>query len=184
VTFNGSPGVWVRVTPNGLMVNNWTYMDRYSAAMWNQMTGRRAVAGNFNAPANLGWFINTLLPVSTRLVIGDQDGHRLPRARVQIFRGKQLSSGNPVPYGRQFGPSADLELKSDGRGEVLINENIFTSSPDGITHTPGFANSVVLIAVEKDGLFGYTFLPVSELNYEYLAGHPDEATIILRMTMR
>jgi hypothetical protein len=175
----------VRVAEEGLMSRDWTWMDRYSAAMWNQIAGRRAIAGNYNSPENIGWFVNELLPAETRLIIVDENRQRLSRAHVRIYRGSPGSSAGEVPYGRVFRERADLDLAADDAGEVTVAGNLFATSAIGrVVHGAEFSNAVVLIEVERDGRRAFTTLPVSEVNYAVLAGQRQRATVVVRAVMR
>ena len=184
VTYNGVPGYGITVGEPGMMHNKWTFMDRYSAAMWNQMKGRRAVTGNYNPPFNIGWFMNQMLPSNTRLIIGDQNGRRLTRANVELYKAKQIGTG-PVPYGRLFGPIPDEKLTTDEMGEVDVGRVPFSNDPvaPAVRHTSAFSNAVLLVAIEKSGKRGYAFVQVPEFNYQYLAGRHSDAKVVVRVNM-
>jgi hypothetical protein len=167
---NGVPGLLLHETPyKGLMNAQWTYMDRYSAAAWNLIAGRRATLGNYNEPENLGVFLNDL-PRENRVTLRDTAGAALGGACVRVYQ--SAPGDQPSYYSMRFDDVPDLERTADGDGRVLLGPNPFSRS-GRIVHSDGWANGVVILRVERDGRVGYAFLEVTELNLEYWRGRTD-----------
>ncbi len=160
---NGSA---VYSTPiHGLMNGQYTYIDQYSAPALNLIAGHRATYGNYNAPNNIGVFMQDL-PQNNLITFKDNDENILPNADVKIYQ----ASGQPgVWYGKYFDNTPDLEFTTDSLGKVNVGRCPFSANGT-IVHDYGFSNSIAIIRVQYSGLVGYTFLPVSSFNLKYWAG--------------
>lgn len=151
---------------NGLMNSNYTYVDEYSAAALNLIVGHRAVLGNYNAPGNIGVFLQDL-PGQNRLTVKDANGNILPFANVKVYQ----AGGQPgVWYGKHYDNIPDLELTADVSGVVAVGRCPFDN--DGtIEHDYGISNVVIILRVESSGWVGYTFVEAASFNMQYWAGH-------------
>lgn len=151
---------------NGLMNSNYTYVDEYSAAALNLIAGHRAVLGNYNAPQNIGVFLQNL-PGQNRLTVKDANGAILPFAGVKVYQ----AEGQPgVWYGKHYDNVPDLELTADADGVVALGRCPFDN--DGtIEHTYGLSNAVIILRVESNGWVGYAFMEATSFNMEYWAGN-------------
>jgi len=164
----------------GLMNSNrYEIIDRYSAAALNLIAGRRAVSGNFNAPQNLGVFMNDL-PAENRLIVRNEHGTALSGASVSIYW-SETEGRIGEPYFKYFDDQPDLEFTSDGDGVVLLGRNPF--SPDDIRHGLGGTNGVAIVRVEHDGLIGYGFLESMYFNLKYWSGDTELAAHDLSVTL-
>lgn len=150
----------------GLMNGQYTFIDDYSTVALNRIAGHRATYGNYNAPGNIGVFLQDL-PDQNALQLLDMNGNPLPFAGVQIYR------AGPQPgvwYGKFYDSTPDLQFNADSNGVVLLGRCPF--SEDGIIkHTYGFANGVLIVRVAYQGLIGYAFLEVTQFNMEYWRGN-------------
>ena len=170
-------GSAVYSTPiTGLMNGQYTYIDHYSAPALNLIAGDRATYGNYNAPDNIGVFMQDL-PQNNVITFKDNDANILPYADVKIY---QAGPQSGVWYGKYFDNTPDLQFTADSAGNVNVGRCPF--SPTGIiVHDYGFSNSIAIIRVQYDGLVGYTFLPVSSFNLNYWAG--DTLTVHYNMNV-
>ncbi|MCK4894574.1 MAG: hypothetical protein KAT07_11430, partial [Calditrichia bacterium] len=95
----------VYYTPiNGLMNGQYTFIDEYSTAALNLIAGHRAILGNYNAPGNIGVFLQDL-PSENHLIVKDASGNILPGADVKVY---QASSQSGVWYGKFYDDIPDL----------------------------------------------------------------------------
>ncbi|MDZ7270107.1 MAG: hypothetical protein ONB17_00685 [candidate division KSB1 bacterium] len=169
----------VHYTPyKGLMNGEYTWVDRYSAVALNLIAGHRATEGNYNAPGNIGVFMQDL-PFDNCVTLEDQAGNPLPQARVSIFR----ATGRPgVWYGKYFDDTPDLTLWANDLGEAYVGRCPF--SADGvIVHDYGLSNAVVILKVECGDRVGYGFLESTDFNMEYWRGHIELGRYTLRVNM-
>ncbi len=169
----------VHYTPyRGLMNGEYTWIDCYSAMALNLIAGHRATEGNYNAPGNIGVFMQDL-PFDNCLTLQDQSGNPLPEVRVSIYR----ASGQPgVWYGKYFDNTPDMVLWANELGEVYLGRCPF--SADGvIVHDYGFSNGVVIVKVEQGDRVGYGFLESTDFNMEYWRGHIELGRYTLRVNL-
>lgn len=162
----------------GLMNSNYTYIDRYSAAALNLIAGYRARLGNYNAPGNIGVFMQDL-PAQNRLTVMDASGNKLPGASVWIYQ----ATGNAGQwYGKYFDDIPDLKLLADANGQVLLGRCPF-SKTGRIEHTYGFSNGVIILRVAHEGKVGYGFLESTLFNLQYWSGHTNLGDYELKINL-
>lgn len=182
-TFNGDPGTRVYQAQQGLMHDDWTYLDRHSAGALNRIAGHRATRGNFNAPENLGEYLNDL-PAENRLTVQHAAGQPLPGALVSLYRSEQdavLHSLDSI-YRKHYDAEADLELIADAEGRVLLGRDPF-SGGTGVILRDDFTNATLIVRVEHEGRVGYGFLDVTSFNQAYWRGETDLADHLLRVEL-
>jgi hypothetical protein len=181
ITLNGDEGWYVYSTPEqGLMNDEYNYVDRYSAIVLNRMAGARARFGNHNCPLDCG-LSRADLPGENRLVVTDEGGTPLAGAEVRVFQSETLPYDPADPsgsYEHYFDPEPDLELVADADGAVLLGRNPFGSYEE--TRPPGDPRSGVeiprwhvILRVEHEGRIGYGVLESRLFNLEYWRGHDD-----------
>jgi hypothetical protein len=166
-----SSGPYVHFTPEqGLMNQDYSFIDRYSAIAMNFIAGHRAIEGNFNDPDNEGSFLNDL-PAENRLTIRNAGGLPIPDADVRIYQ----ATGVPGHFITKFYDDVpDLELRTDADGRVLVGRCPF--SKDGrVVHHFGGSNVTAIVRVEKNGSVSYGFLESRLFNLAYWAGETDFA---------
>lgn len=163
----------------GLMNSQYTYIDRYSAACLNLITGHRAIYGNYNAPNNIGVFMDDL-PAKNIFLVKDSQGNILSNASIKIYQ----STGNAGQwYGKYYDDLPDLVLSTDSSGFVNVGRCPFSS--DGfMEHTYGKSNAVMIIRVEKDGKVGYAFFESMWFNLQYWTGNVLSANYEIPVEMK
>jgi hypothetical protein len=167
---NGQPAFgaeYVHRTPElGMMNNQLTYIDRYSAIAMNFVAGQRARYGNYNEPRDFGSFLNDL-PEQNRLTIRDANGTLMTNANVRIY---QSLASSPSWYATNYDNTPDLELTTDANGQVLVGRSPFAA--DGkVRLWYGTTNGTVIVRVEKNGVVSWGFLESRVFNLEYWKGN-------------
>jgi hypothetical protein len=151
---------------------NWS---PYEAAALNLIAGHRASAGNYNAPGNIGVFLQDL-PQNNHVRIIDH--HKRPRtgANVRIYN----AESGPGWYGKTFDNTYDQEYTAGLDGYIDLPRNPF--NPGGsIVHTYGEANGVMILRVSHNGQIWYRFMEVSDFNIEYWKGNTADAYYTLTL---
>jgi hypothetical protein len=178
---NGVPGLVLHDTPNrGLMNAQWTFLDRHSAGAWNRIAGRRATAGNYNEPENIGEYLYDL-PRENELVVRDASGGPLGGARVTIYQSTPPEA--PGVYAKHYDDRADIELRADGEGRVRLGQNPFAADGRLVHLDTGHSNLTIIVRVEHQGRVGYGFLEVADFNFEYWRGRTDLGRYELRVSL-
>jgi hypothetical protein len=162
----------------GLMNGQYTYVDRYSAAAMNLIAGHRAVKGNYNAPDNIGIFMDDL-PSQNRLTLKDAEGNIIPNANLKVYRAAGQAG---VWYGKYFDDTPDMQLASDSAGRVLLGRCPF-SSTGTITHDYGYSNAVIILRVAAGSKVGYAFFESLWMNLQYWGGHTSLGEYELQVSM-
>jgi len=162
-----SSGQYVHFTSEqGLMNQDYSFIDRYSAIAMNFIAGHRAIEGNWNDPENEGSFLNDL-PAENRLTIRTAGGIPIPDADVRIYQATGVAGHFITKY---YDDVPDLELRTDAAGRVLVGRCPF--SKDGrIVHHFGGSNVTAIVRVEKNGTVAYGFLESRLFNLAYWAGN-------------
>lgn len=168
-------GGYFATRENGLMNLDWGHIDRYSAVAMNLMTGRRARAGNYNEPWDLGWFLNDL-PARNRVRFVRTDGSAIANRTVRIYRptGETIDVRTLSPYASIFDGTPDLELKTDRDGVVLLPRNPFTDG-DIVAYVDRF-NGVAIVEIVDGNTRRWAFLDSLQFNLAYWRGETEEAT--------
>ena len=76
-----------------------------------RIAGQRACCGNYNAPGNIGVFLNDL-PANNHLHVTDDIGRPRRGANVRIYR----AVSGPGWYGKTIDNTPDLEFTTDSAG--------------------------------------------------------------------
>ncbi len=142
--------------------------SEYDAGALNRIAGRRACCGNYNAPGNIGVYLNDL-PANNHLRITDETGRPRRGASIHLYR----STSGPGWYGKTIDNTADLAFTTDSAGYVLLPRNPFSTG--GIQHTYGIANGIVVLRIAHLGQIWYRFQEVSDFNIEYWRGNTQDA---------
>jgi len=162
-------GYVYQIPQDGLMNNNSTKIDPYSALALNQIAGFRATHGNYYTPDNMGAFLNDL-PEQNSLILKNEAGGILPHAAVSIYQATEKSG---VWYGKYFDETPDLQFTADVSGRVVLGPCPF--SEDGLIHHGyGLANGAILLKIEHENQKGYTFVDVTPFNMAYWRGQTSE----------
>ena len=152
----------------GIMSGPWRTWSPYEAASLNLIAGRRASQGNYNAPGNIGVFLQDL-PARNHVRFVDADAQPLAGANVRVYQ----AAPGPGWYGKTFDNAYDLEFTTDTDGYAHLPRNPFSSGP--IVHTYGQTNGIVVLRIELGGEVWYRFLEVTEFNLAYWRGHTADA---------
>ena len=140
----------------------------YEAGALNLIAYQRACCGNYNAPANIGVFLQDL-PATNHVRFVAQNGLPWDGASVRVYQ----AEAGPGWYGKTIDNTYDLEFTTDADGYAHLPRNPFTDGD--ILHTYGIANSAMVLRVEHEEQIWYRFMEVSELNMEYWRGHEQDA---------
>jgi hypothetical protein len=142
----------------------------YEAAALNLIAGQRAVCGNYNAPCNIGVFLQDL-PDNNHVQLVDRYDRPRANADVRVYRAGQQPD---VWYGKIFDDVPDLTYASDAGGYVHLPRNPF-SLDQPITHTYGLADGVIIVRVEHAGDLWFRFVEAGDFNMAYWAGNTADA---------
>ena len=157
----------------GLMNGQHTFMDLYSTRAMNLIAGRRATQGSWNAPNNLGVFINDLSAQNRITLVDDATGSPLAGASVRIHQ----STSNGTFYSKAFSATPSQTLTANASGQILVGRNPF--SPGSVS--PYHENSVMLLRVQHNNKVRYHFMEVADFNLEYWRGHTSQGEVTLRV---
>lgn len=142
--------------------------SEYDAGALNRIAGQRARCGNYNAPCNIGEYINDL-PQRNHLRLLDTLGYPRRGANVRVYQ----ATGGPGWYGKTFDNIPDLEFTSDNTGYVQLPRNPFGTQP--IRHTFGAATGIMILRVAHQGQIWYRFQEVTDFNIQYWRGNTQDA---------
>ena len=159
--------------PNELMNNTGTIYRQHSAYAWNRIAGKRPICGNYNAPCNIGEYLNDL-PQHNILELRGISGQALSGAQVEVFQGEPF----PAWYGRVFLNSPDAVYVADSQGRVDLGHFPFGSGTS-IIHEWGHSNAVIFLKISFGGTSVYRFFEVTQANEAYWSGSQDSATYVL-----
>ena len=170
---------------DGLMSDDWTFIDRYSAVMLNRIAHERPRFGNYNEPPNFGEFLDEM-PADNILVLKDVQGDVIPNASVSIYRGGPFPGGQPATgqWVQYFDNVPDATFTSNASGEIHVGRNPFTQSGPVMIDERTYLRGVIIIRVQQGGKVGYGFLESSEFNLAYEQGRQDLATYDLKVTLQ
>lgn len=154
----------------GLMNQDYSFIDRYSAIVLNFIAGHRAIEGNSNDPDNEGSWLNDL-PAENRLTILNSAGAPIPDASVRVYQATGVPGHFLTKY---YDDVPDLDLRTDENGQVLVGRCPFAA--DGrIVHQFGGSNVTAIVRVEKSGVAAYGFLESRLFNLAYWSGRTEFA---------
>ncbi|NKQ35746.1 MAG: hypothetical protein HF973_09045 [Chloroflexi bacterium] len=154
--------------PDDLMSGGLGY-GQHSAYAWNRIVGRRPVCGNYNAPCNIGEYLNDI-PENNILEIRNLMGDPVTWAKVEVYQATPF----PIWYGRYFDKTPDIVRFADAQGRVNLGRFPFGSS-DTIVHTFGYSNAVLLLKITSGAEAVYQFFEVTEANEAYWSGQQNSA---------
>lgn len=145
------------------------YYSEYEAYEWNRIAGLRARQGDYNAPGDIGVFLNTDLPQANHFRFVDQNLNPIAGATVEVHQ----SRANDGWYEKLYLQTPDLTYTTDSDGKVDMPRSPFGSY---ITHWYGMCNSVMLLVVKTSaGVVRTTFVEASDFNLEFWRGHTQDA---------
>ena len=162
--------------PDDLM-NGGPIYEPHSAYALARIAGQRPVCGNYNAPCNIGEYLNDI-PAHNVLALRDSFGLPLRGARVAVHQARPL----PVWYGKAYLNTPDAVYTSDDQGHVDLGSSPF-SGGSNIVHTWGHSNAVLLLSITVDDDVNYRFFEVTEANEAYWSGNHDAGTYVIATTL-
>ena len=165
-------GNYVHFTPEqGLMNQDYSFIDRYSAIVMNQIAGHRAIEGNSNDPDNEGSFLNDL-PAQNLVTFRTFSGNvPIPNANVRIYQATGVPGHFLTKY---YDDVPDLELTTDAQGQALVGRCPFAK--DGVViHHFGGSNVTAIVRIEANNQVQYGFLESRLFNLAFWNGEADLA---------
>lgn len=142
--------------------------SEYDAGALNRIAGQRACCGNYNAPDNIGVFLDDL-PTNNHLRITDEAGKPRRGADVRIYQ----ATFGPGWYGKTIDSTPDLEFTTDNAGYVLLPRNPFAAGD--IRHDYGIANGIMVLRIAHLDQIWYRFQEVTDFNIQYWRGNTQDA---------
>jgi len=142
--------------------------SEYDAGALNRIAGQRATCGNYNAPCNIGVFLQDL-PANNHVRFTDSYGRPRPGADIRVYR----ATGGPGWYGKTFDNTPDLFFTADTDGYAHMPRNPFSSG--AIQNTYGIANGVMILRIAHSGQVWYRFQEVTDFNIQYWRGNTQDA---------
>lgn len=182
MTANGQAFTYslIREPPmDGLMVQNYTFIDRYSAGALNRIAGHRAIGRNAGLPANIGEFVNDLPAEMGVRVLDAESGAVLDGADVVEYQ-SEVGYAEGFGYGRVIDDTADIQTAADADGIAWLGSAPFDTDRLDIL---GMYTGTVLIRVEHDGRVGYAFLDALYYNMAYWRGETESAVVDLEVPL-
>lgn len=158
------------------MSGNYTTISLYEVLALNRIAHKRAVCGNYNAPCNIGEFINDL-PQNNILKITDENNNIISNACVEVYRASPANEW----YGKDFDDIPDLTFTTNTYGDINVGRNPFSSG--SLVHTYGNSNMDVIIRVEKNNKVGYAVIEAADFNVEYMKGNVTNANYAVKVNM-
>jgi hypothetical protein len=141
----------------------------HEAGALQRIAGRRAVAGNMNAPGNIGEFLNDL-PAANHVRFVNGAGQPLVGADVRWY----AASPGPGYGGKTFDNTPEYTLTADADGYVHLPRDPFL---------PGQHKEAV-IRIASGGQIWYRFFEVGEMNLEYWRGHTQNGYYTIELPLR
>jgi hypothetical protein len=155
----------------GMMHFNWARIDPYTAAAMNQMTGRRAVRGNYNEPWDLGWFLDDL-PAMNRIHLSRMDGSPIANQKVSIYMARPITTSSN--YGMSYDDPPDVNLTTDAGGVVSLPRATF---PSHISANVDRSNGTAVVKINDQGTLRWAYIESLDLNMAYWRGNHDVADV-------
>lgn len=158
------------------LMNSGSEYGEHSAMAWNRIAGQRPVCGNYNAPCNIGEYLNDI-PDDNIVEVRWPDGSVIPNALVEVYQAKPY----PIWYGKTYTSTPDMVLLTDASGHANLGAFPFGSTPP-VIHGYGHSNGVLLLKIVADGKVGTHFLEVTRFNIAYWSGNIDSAVYPVTLT--
>lgn len=152
---------------------DWTGYRTHSAYALNRIAGRRPLCGNYNAPCNIGEYLNDI-PAHNVVEIRDKSNQPLRRAKVEVFQAQPFA----IWYGKRFLEPANLSVVADYRGRADLGAFPFGDAPP-IVHSYGQSSGVLLLRISSGGATALQFFEVTQANEAFWQGQRDTAVYVL-----
>lgn len=151
------------------LMNAGTGYGEHSAVAWNRIAGQRPVCGNYNAPCNVGEYLNDI-PADNVVELRWPDGTAIPGAYIEVFQARPY----PIMYGKTYRSTPDFVVTTDESGRASLGAFPFGKKPP-IVHGYGHSNAVLLLKIIAGDKVGAVFLDVTDFNIEYWRGNTQRA---------
>lgn len=141
----------------------------YEAAALNLIAAKRAECGNYNAPCNIGRYLQDL-PANNHVQFLDTSGDPWVGASVRVYQ----AAPGPGWYGKTIDNQWGQHYTTDSDGFIHMPRNPF--NPGGsIAHTYGHANGVMVLRIAFGSQIWYRFMEASDFNMQYWQGNTENA---------
>ena len=140
----------------------------YEAAALNLIASQRAKCGNYNAPCNIGVYLQDL-PQNNHVHFIDTQGNPWIGANVRVFQAKAGSGW----YGKTIDTVWDQQYITDLDGYIHMPQNPFNPSGN-IIQTYGHANGVMVLRIAYGEQIWYRFMEVPDFNQQYWQGNTQD----------
>jgi uncharacterized repeat protein (TIGR01451 family) len=152
------------------LMNGGRVYGQHSAYAWNRIAGERPVCGNYNAPCNIGEYINDL-PQHMVVELRGKDDQPLAGANVELYRRRET----PGLYGKLYEGPPDIVATADSNGQVDFGHDLFA------TERIWESRAVCLLKITAGGATYYRFLEATVPNQDYWAGAHDRAVYPVKL---
>lgn len=133
-------------------------LGEHSAYAMNRIAGERPWCGNYNAPCNIGEYLDEIPAQNVVRVLGS-NGAPVFGARVELFQARAGSAW----YGKTYPAAPDRVLYTDRSGEADLGAFPFGPEPP-IIHGYPHSDAVLLLRIAYDARTVYRFFEVTEAN--------------------
>jgi hypothetical protein len=151
------------------------------ATSWplNRIAGRRAVAGNYNAPGNLGEYLNDYSYNNYVRIINKSTKQPVPDIRVEIYQATYDPESEHF-YKKQFDNTVDLTVYTDSNGVAYVADPF----SDGHNISGWHRNSMLLLKLtdNREGI-EFKFQEITEYNIAYWKGGVNAATVTVQTSL-
>lgn len=151
------------------LMNAGTGYGEHSAVAWNRIAGRRPVCGNYNAPCNVGEYLNDI-PADNIVELRWPDGTVIANARIEVFQARPY----PIAYGKTYLSTPDFVVTTDDAGRASLGAFPFGKKRP-IVHGYGHSNAVLLLKIVVQNKVGAYFLEVIDFNLAFWRGNTQRA---------
>ena len=141
----------------------------HEAGALQRIAGRRAVAGNMNAPGNLGEYLNDL-PAANHVRFVNAAGQPLVGADVRWH----AAVFGPGYGGKTFTDPPTYTLTTDADGYIHLPRDPFNAGQ----------MKEAVVRVTHGGQVWYRFFEVAEMNLEYWRGHTANGYYTVELPLR
>jgi hypothetical protein len=132
---------------------------------FNDIAGKRALCGNYNAPCNIGSFL-TNLPHDNRIKILDLNHQPIASAQISVYQSVPIASN--VVYDKLIDNTPDITCSTDATGTCSIGSDPFNITPtDPNKKSREMEQGVAILKITKNNQEDFRFLYIPELVVAY-----------------
>ena len=139
----------------------------------NRIAGRRAVSGNYNAPGNLGEYLNDYSYNNYLRILNKNTQQPVPNTRIDIYQATYDPMSSQF-YKKQFDDTVDLTVYTDENGIAFIGDPFY----NGHNISGWHQNSMILLKLtdNREGV-EFKFQEITDYNIAYWKGGVNAATL-------